>query len=184
MSIPRLLFACVLGWLAALPASGQTPPDFSGQWTLDTPAIATTAAVPGTPAAAAAPGDMGSGWGSPLTITQTARQLSVEYAFFSRYDAQPPLVFVFPLDGSEGKNVVNMGRGDQTELSRAKWDGQSLVITTTHLALDRGVDKGAFTVQVTRKLTLESPTTLIVEVTRGGVQGGAETKTRARYLKN
>ena len=52
--------------------------DFSGQWTADPPAEK-------------APGDMGSGWGSPLTITQDARQLIVEQALFSRYDLQPPV---------------------------------------------------------------------------------------------
>src|SRR5262245_13117801 len=79
--------------LAAQPAT-----DFSGKWTLEAPAIATTAAVPGTPAAAAAPGDMGSGWGSALTIAQNAKQLTVEYVYFSRYDLQPPLTFTYPLD--------------------------------------------------------------------------------------
>ena len=37
------------------------------------------------------PGDMGSGWGSTITIAQDATRLSVEYAIFSRYDLQPPL---------------------------------------------------------------------------------------------
>src|SRR5689334_7031293 len=79
--------------IAALAARGmaQAPADFSGNWTLVPQEVATTAAVPGTPAAAAAPGDMGSGWGSLLTIAQDAKQLKVEYAQFSRYDAMPPL---------------------------------------------------------------------------------------------
>ena len=36
-------------------------------------------AVPGTPAAAAAPGDMGSGWGSTITIAQDTKRLRVEH---------------------------------------------------------------------------------------------------------
>ena len=48
-------------------------------------------AVPGTPAAAAAPGDMGSGWGSTITIVQDTERLSFESPVFSRYDLQPPL---------------------------------------------------------------------------------------------
>jgi len=115
--------------VAALPA--QPPPDFSGQWPLVAPAIASTPAVPGTPAAAAAPGDMGSGWGSAIAITQDAKQLSVEYAVFSRYDLQPPLTFTYALDGSESRNTVMMGRGEQTEASRARRDGQALIIVTT-----------------------------------------------------
>ena len=162
--------------------SAQAPADFSGRWTLDVPAIATTAAVPGTPAAAAAAGDMGSGWGSPITIAQDTRTLSVEYVFFSRYDAMPPLKYVFPLDGSEGRNIVSMGRGDQVETSRARWDGQALIITTPARVADRGAAK-PFTVEVTRKLSLESASTLIVEVTRAGALGGVATTTRSVYRK-
>ena len=158
------------------------PADFSGRWTLDAPAIATTPAVPGTPAAAAAPGDQGSGWGTALTIVQDAERLSVEYTFFSRYDLQPPLKYTYPLNGAEGRNIVVMGRGEQVESSRARWDGQTLIITTTYHVTDRGAGK-PFTAEVTRKLWLESPTTMIVEVTRGGVLGGPPSTTRSVYRK-
>ena len=162
---------------------GQAPADFSGRWTLDAPAATGTPAVPGTPAAAGAPGDMGSGWGTPMTIAQNGTTLTIEYQPFSRYDIQPPLKFTFPLDGSEGKNVVNLGRGDQVETSRARWDGQALVIVTTFHVADRAAGK-PFTMELTRKMTLESPSTLVVEATRAGVLGGAETKTRAVYKKS
>lgn len=163
--------------------AAQAPADFSGQWTLDSPAIATTAAVPGTPAAAAAPGDMGSGWGTPLTIAQDATRLRVEYAAFSRYDLQPPLSFTYLLDGTEGRNTVMMGRGEQTEVSRAQWNGSTLTITTTARVTDSGATK-PFTIEVTRKLSLESPTTMIVEVMRSGVLGGAATTTRSVFRKS
>jgi hypothetical protein len=166
----------------ATAVSAQAPADFSGRWTLEAPVIATTAAVPGTPAAAAAPGDMGSGWGSPITIAQDAKQLKLEYAFFSRYDAMPSLTFTFPLDGSEGRNVVSMGRGEQVESSRARWNGQTLIITTTSQVAERGAAK-PFPVEVTRELSLESPTTLVVKVTRAGVLGGSPTTTRSIYRK-
>ena len=172
-----LLNALVLFWLAA-----QAPVDLSGRWTLDTPAVATTPAVPGRPASTAAPGDMGSGWGSPITIAQDAKQLTVEYQVFSRYDLQPPLKFTYPLDGSEGRNTINLGRGDQLETSRAQWKGQSLVIVTTFHVDDRSVGK-PFTVDVTRTLSLDSPDTLVVEVTRAGVLGGASSTTRSVYRK-
>jgi hypothetical protein len=170
--------------LAVLVAAtaAQPPADFSGRWTLDAPEVATTPAVPGTPAAAAAPGDMGSGWGSTVTIAQDASALRVEYVFFSRYDLQPPLTFRYPLDGSEGRNVVTMGRGEQIELSRARWSGEKLVITTTHQVADRGAAR-PFTAEVTRTLWLESPATMIVEVTRAGVLGGSATTTRSVYRK-
>ena len=169
--------------LLLLGAAAQAPVDFSGKWTLDAPAIATTPAVPGTPAAAAAPGDMGSGWGSAITIAQDAKQLKVEYAFFSRYDLQPPLTFSYPLDGSEGRNVLMMGRGEQIESSTTLWSGSTLVITTRH-RVDTGVAAGKpLTADVTRRLSLESPTTMIVEVTRAGVLGGPSSTTRSVYRK-
>ena len=174
----------VLLLAAVLPAalSAQPPTDFSGRWTLDAPSIVTTPAVPGTPAAAAAPGDLGSGWGSTITVSQDTKRLSVEYAVFSRYDLQPPLTFTYPLDGSDGRNTVMMGRGEQIESSRARWDGQTLIIVTTFHVADRGAAQ-PFTVELTRKLSLESPTTLVVEATRAGVLGGPASTTRSVYRK-
>ena len=172
-------------WLTAvLPAtvSAQRPADFSGRWTLDAPAIATTPAVPGTPAAAAAPGDMGSGWGATITIAQDTQRLSVEYTIFSRYDLQPPLTFTYPLDGSVGRNTVMMGRGEQIESSRAQWNGPTLIIITSFEIVDRGAGQ-PFTAELMRKLWLESPTTLVVEVTRAGVLGGPASTTRSVYRK-
>ena len=163
--------------------SAQPPADFSGRWTLDAPVVATTAAVPGTPAAAAAPGDMGSGWGPAITIAQQANQLSVQYVFFSRYDLMPPLTFTYALDGSERRNVVMMGRGEQVESSRARWNGTTLIITTTYQVADRGAPR-PFTAELTRELSLESPATLVVQVTRAGVLGGPPTTTRSIYRKN
>jgi hypothetical protein len=175
-------FALCLAAVLSTALSAQPPADFSGRWTLDTPAIATTPAVPGTPAAAAAPGDLGSGWGATITIVQDARRLSVEYVVFSRYDLQPPLTFTYPLDGTEGRNSVMMGRGEQVESSRAHWDGQSLVIVTTSQVADRAAGK-RFTAELTRTLRLESPATLVVEVTRAGVLGGPASTTRSVYRK-
>jgi len=166
---------------ATLPA--QPPADFSGRWTLEAPAITSTPAVPGTPAVASAPGDMGSGWGSTITIRQDATRLSVEYSVFTRYDLQPPLTFTYALDGSEARNMVTMGRGEQIESSRAYWDAQTLVIVTTFHVADRAAG-GPFTAELTRKLWLESPTTLVVEVTRAGVLGGPASTTRSVYRKD
>ena len=177
MTLTAALTAAFVAVLTAQPAV-----DFSGRWTLEAPAVASTPAVPGTPSAAAAPGDMGSGWGSTITIAQDAQRLTVEYAFFSRYDLQPPLKFTFPLDGSEGRNTLRLGRGEQVESSRARWDGQTLVIVTTFEVADRAAGK-PFTAELTRRLSLESPTTLVVEVTRAGALGGPASTTRSVYRK-
>jgi hypothetical protein len=125
---------------------------------------------------------MGSGWGPTITITQDAARLTVEYAFFARGDMQPPLRFAYALDGSETKNTVMMGHGMQTQTSTARWDGAKLVITTRHSFLDPATNKPSATV-VTQTLSLESPTSLVVEVTRAGVAGGPATTTKTAYRK-
>src|SRR5262245_8136909 len=89
-------------------ASAATKPDFSGSWALadanDQPSIAATGD------AAFVSGDMGSGWGgSPLTIKQASNSLAIEYSQFSTYDLQPPLRFVYALDGSDSVNSLMIG---------------------------------------------------------------------------
>jgi hypothetical protein len=83
--------------------------DFSGTWTPD-------------PAPAAdAGGGRGMG-GGPMTVKQTATELSVESA--GRGGQQ--MTRVYKLDGSESK--ITTGQGEA--VSTAKWDGNKLVITT------------------------------------------------------
>jgi len=166
--------------LAALngPPVAAPAPDFSGRWAIEPPA----AAAPGAPAAPGGRGDMGSGWGSPLTITQDATRLTVEYAFFGRGDLQPPLKFVYALDGSETKNSVMMGRGIQAQSSRTAWDGDKLVITTMHTFADANTGKPA-TIEVKQILSLDSPTSLVVETIRAGALGGPSTSTKTVYRK-
>ena len=156
-------------------------PDFSGQWTADPAAPAAAALATGTPAPPPR-GDMGSGWGSPLTITQDARQLVVEQTLFSRYDLQPPLRFVYALDGSETRNTVMTGHTTQERRSRTEWAGQALRITTIYPALDPASVQ-TFTTEVTHTLSLESAATLVIEVTRSGALGGLATTTRTIYRK-
>ena len=148
--------------LAAL--STHVTPDFSGRWLCDRPA------------------DMGSGWGSAITVTQEASRLTVEYAFFGRGDMQAPLRFVYALDGSETKNTVMMGRGLQVQSSRASWQGDTLVVTTTHTFADPRTGTAA-AADVKQVLTLESPASLVVETTRSGVLGGPPSTSRTVYKK-
>ena len=176
-----LVSVVVAAWMSGESAL-QAQPDFSGQWTVE------AAPAPATPPAGSAPappprGDMGSGWGSPLTITQDARQLVVEQTLFSRYDIQPPLRFVYALDGSETRNSVMTGHTTQLRVSRASWDGQALRIITTYPSIDPA-SGNAFTTEVIYRLTLESPTTLVIEAARGAALGGQPTKTRTVYRKN
>jgi hypothetical protein len=188
--------AATLLLLIAAAASAQPAPDFSGRWTTDPdPAAATPAA--GTQAGAArgagAPrgggggrggraGDMGSGWGSTITVAQDAARLTVQYMFFTRGDMQPPLRFVYALDGSETKNTVMMGHGLQVQTSKAVWDAAKLVITTVHTFANPETGR-PMTTTVTQTLSLESPTSLVVETTRGAVLGGPPSTVRTVYRK-
>jgi len=189
----------VLAVALVVGTAAQTRPDFSGRWTTDPdPAVAGAPARGGAGGSggrvgggAAAPrgggrsgarGDMGTGWGSTITITQDAARLTVEYAFFSRGDLQPPLRFTYALDGSPMTNTVMMGRGMQTQTSRTAWDGNTLLITTTHSFTDPATGK-LTPVEVKQALTLESPTSLVVQTTRAGVLDGPETTTRSVYRK-
>jgi hypothetical protein len=164
--------------LLAVSATARTRPDFSGRWSSEpSPAGDGQRGASGDRI-----GDMGSGWGSNITITQTAERMTVEYVFFARGDMQPPLRFVFALDGSETKNSVMMGRGIQAQTSKTAWEGEKLVITTTH-SFTHPETGQPLTSEIKQTLALESPTSLIVETTRSGVLGGPSSTTRTAYRK-
>jgi len=98
--------------VVALAVAGYAQkPDFSGTWAPDVD-----------PAAAAPAGGGGGGrGGGPMTVKQTATELSVETQ--GRNGAQTR---VYKLDGSE----TEMPMGQGTAKVSAKWDGSKLVITT------------------------------------------------------
>jgi hypothetical protein len=94
--------------VVALAVSGYAQKaDFSGVWTPE-------------PAADAAAGG-GRGPGGPMTVKQTATELSVE-----TQGRNGPQTRVYKLDGSES----DMQMGQMTAKVSAKWDGSKLVITT------------------------------------------------------
>jgi hypothetical protein len=170
------VFGLVLPVVIATAASAL--PDFSGHWTVGSPPAPSTARG----SAAGGRGDMGSGWGSPLTIAQDGGRLTVEYAFFGRGDMQPPLKFIYALDGSETRNSVMMGRGVQQQVSRTRWEGDTLLITTIHTFTNPATGK-PMTQEVRQKLSLNSPASLVVETTRPGVLGGPSSTTTTVYQK-
>lgn len=161
--------------LGAAALSVAQQPSFAGQW------VVVPDSVPS--GRGAAMGTPGSGWGTPLTITQDDARLVVEYPFFSRYDMQPPLKFTYALDGTETRNSVMLGNGLQEQTSRAAWNGATLVITTVHVLANPSGAGDSLRVQVTQRLSLESPTRLIAETTRAGVLGGQPSTVRSVYTK-
>ena len=181
-----LTFVASLVSQTPAPAPAQTTrPDFSGRWAEPSaapvqPGQARQAGPGGR--AGAPPVTIGSGWITPFTITQTATELTVEYAFFSRGDMQPPLKHVFALDGSERQASINMGRGPQLQVTSATWAGDKLVLKTVHSFTDPMTGK-PMTIDVNQTLSLENPSTLIVETGRGAALGGQATSTKSVYQK-
>lgn len=151
---------------------GQYVQNFSGRWVRDT---ATTPA--GAP-------NMGSGWGSDITIVQEQSRLTVEYAFFARSDMQAPIKLVYLYDGMESKNSLMMGRGIQELRSKLRWTGGALVITTEQMIPNPAGSGEPLRTEMTQALSLVSPTSLVIETTRSGVMGGAPSTTRTTYRKS
>ncbi|MGH7126936.1 MAG: hypothetical protein ACREIV_00095 [Planctomycetaceae bacterium] len=156
-------------------AEAQERPDFSGEWTI----TMDDQRGPG-PAAAI---EFGSGWGRTITIEQDASTLTVLWPFYTRGDLQPPLRFIYALDGSPTTTTVLMGRGMQEQVSRTSWRGDTLVITTDH-AFPHPDDGRRATTTLTRRLSLASPASLIVETTIDGEPGGPPTASRTVYTRS
>lgn len=172
----RLVFPAVL--VASL-AQAQQRPDFSGEWSA-TDDRATSVATAGD--AAFRRGDMGSGWGSTIRITQRPDSLILTYVFFAPYDLQPPLRFAYAMDGTESRNTVMIGHATSEQRSTVSWQGSALVITTRH-PVPKSADARVGSAEVRQALTLESPTSLVVETTRVGINGAAATSTKTAYTK-
>lgn len=152
--------------LAAAPMSAQRP-DFSGTWIQAVDSAASRSSVAATGDAAFRRGDMGSGWGSPLTIRQSADSLIVEFPHFSTYDLQPPLRYAYSLSGSESRNTIMIGHADTHEVSRASWNADTLVIVTSFPA-PASNDARPRTSTLRQSLALAADGALVIETTREG----------------
>jgi hypothetical protein len=158
-----------LSLTVSLSAVAQQRPNFSGEWTRVDQADRPSVAAAGD--ADFQSGSMGSGWGSPITIRQDSSRIVIEYPFFPAYDLQPPVRFVYALDGSESRNSVMIGHSTSQQRSRVLWRDSTLVITTIYPTPE--LSAGSPTAEVRQTLTLETPNTLIVETTRTSVTGPA-----------
>lgn len=178
MRIPTLITIAWLSGLATAPA--QQRPSFAGEWVAaDSAAQRPSVASQGD--ASFRTGSMGSGWGSPITITQEPTRLTVDYPYFSAYDLQPPIRLVYGLDGSESRNSVMIGHATSLLRSRVSWQGDTLIIATVYPLPDRS--GAAAMAEVRQALTLEQPGRLVVETTRAGIAGRAASVVRTVYTK-
>ena len=161
---------------------GAQRPDLSGVWTAVADSATARPSVATTGDAAFRRGDAGSGWASPLTITQQANRLIVEYQVFSSYDLQPPLRLAFALDGSPSLNTIMIGHSAVAVRSSAAWAGDALTLTTAYPG-PPGPDGRETRVEVRQSLRLASPATLVIETTRGGILGAPAVTSRTTWSK-
>jgi hypothetical protein len=164
------LFVLAAALVAATVAA--QPPDFGGRWTrvVESPAPPSAgAARPRIPATA------GGGWGREMTITAEAERITIERHQFAANDMQPPMRYVYALGGPESRNVVNLGRGAQTEVARAALEGDTLVIVSRH------AEGTVVAAEVRQVFALDPSGDLVVETTR--TAGGATSTARARYRR-
>jgi hypothetical protein len=154
----KLIAILALATAVVIPftARAQGKPDFSGTWTMD--------AAKSDPA----PQGRGGGGGGSQTVKQTATELSV-----TTEGRQGPQTRTYKLDGSDS---MNPGRGGTQIKSVAKWDGSSLVITTT-----QDFQGTAITQKEARRLDNGGKDMIVETTTTGGPNG--ETKRKDVYTK-
>jgi hypothetical protein len=153
MKVARVAVSTVAILAVATLAWAQRP-DFSGTWTLDADASTTAGGGPGGGGGRAGGGRGGMmGLGQTATVKQTADTLTVE-----RTIGANKVVSSYKLDGSESRNTMIGRGGNQVEaVSVAKWDGQTLTITTKQ-------DMGGQTFESTQRWSLAG-NVLTVETT-------------------
>jgi len=137
--------------------------NFAGTWTV----------VPDPAAAAPTPGRGGGrGLGQGATIAQDAKTLTI-----TRTTQNGEVKSVYNLDGSDSKNTLTMGGNSVEQVSKAKWEGDKLIITTT-------MNFNGNNVESSMALSLDASGQLIVESTGAGRGGGPPTTTKMTYKKS
>jgi hypothetical protein len=161
MSTRILTMAALLTSFAVHTAVGQAKPNFAGTWKLN---------VEKSDPAGGMGGGGGGGGGAapgPLTITQTATELVTEQTFGEQVRKA-----TYYLDGRESTNPGM--RGGESK-SKARWDGNSLIIETTMM-----MGENAMTTKTVRTLS-EDGKTMTTVTTRPGPSG--ETTRKAVFDK-
>jgi polyisoprenoid-binding protein YceI len=154
------LAAAAVLLMAAL-LSAQAPPNFAGKWTL----------VPDPNAPAG--GGRGMAMSPAVTVVQDASTLTM-----TRTSPMGEFTSTYKLDGSDSKNTLNFNGNAIEQLSKAKWDGGTLIVNTT-----MNFDGNA--VEMSTVMSLDAAGNLNIESTRPDFQGGgAPVTTKATYKKN
>lgn len=143
-------------------AQAQEKPNFAGSWT--------QVVDPNAAGGGGGGGRGGALLGQAATVTQDATTLTI-----TRTTQNGEVKLVYSLDGSDSKNMV-MGRSGQTEqVSKAVWDGNTLVITTNLMMGETAATR-------TQTLTLDGSGQLVV-TSSGPGRGGEVMTTTQTYKK-
>ena len=153
-----MLVAAAAVLLGTTKLSAQSP-NFSGTWT--------RIVDPNAPAMGGGRG----GGGGPMTITQDAKTLTI-----TRTTQNGETKTVYNLDGSDSKNTMNMGGNSVDVMSKAKWDGGKLKVTTEQ-------EFNGNKTTTTTQYSLDSSGNLMVETTRPPRGGGDPVTTTTMYKK-
>ncbi len=189
-----LMALTVVFYLAADVAVAQQP-DFSGTWTVragrGSRGFAGRGGARGGGRGRAAPSaNSGSGWGNKFSINQGEETLTIERDLFRPNDLQPRIKVRFAMDGSTVHNEILMGRGIQHQDTVAAWDGDSLILTTTHYYSKPGSDEPlpydvVQTLSLARSNQLTAPPSLVIETRIDPLPGteGEAKVTRSTYTR-
>jgi hypothetical protein len=179
--------------LMAVELSAQDRPSFAGTWTMVADANAPAPGARGDraggpppdgapPAGARGGGRMGRGGrggfaaiiglGREATIAQDGATLTI-----TRSTQAGEIKTVYNLDGSESRNTITGPGGNSLEqVSRARWDGNTLRVTTTMTLGDNPVE-------TTLSLSLDEAGALVVE-SGGAGRGGRGGSVTLKYTKS
>src|SRR3954469_1213268 len=113
MKRARIGMMAIVALSVATLSFAQAKPDFSGTWAPEPPAGA--AAGGGAPGGGGGGG--GRGFGGPMTVKQTATELSIER---QGRNGGPATTQTYKLDGTP--STITMGQGQAT--ATAKWGGR------------------------------------------------------------
>ena len=151
-----LVFACAS-------VSAQSKTSFAGKWTM----------LPDLNTAAAGGGGRGmaGGLGPELTAAQDDKTLTIT----TNNPQLGEVKTVYNLDGSESKNPINFGGQTVDRISKVKWDGAKLVITTT-------INVNGNLAESTQTWMLDGSGNLVIESSSNFT--GTPTTSKLTYKKN
>ena len=160
----RTASAAIVALLVTAGLIAQAKTNFTGKWTQSDP----DPSAPGGRGRAPA-----GGWGLAPTITQDATTLTVDYNTGPPTPAQAK--FVIKLDGSESKNSTPRGIQSIETVSKAAWQDNKLVVTTT-----QNLNGSPF--ETKRILSLEGGN-LVIETSFTNPLTGTATTNKVTYKK-